>query len=100
VAPIKETRNHLLIPLLSAVLQGPYLPGEGPRSSPPGQLGINMMAQAVVNGEPGKTEEVVVCFGIIDILQVGGGWWGATDSWALLWLQRVLWGGRVVHCHH
>jgi len=48
---------------------GPYLSGEGTRGTAQGQLGINMFAQAVPNAEPAKAEEVVVCFGVIDILQ-------------------------------
>jgi hypothetical protein len=41
-------------------------------SAPQPQLGINMPALAVPNGAPDKAEEVIVCFGIIDILQVSG----------------------------
>jgi hypothetical protein len=46
-------------------------------SAPQPQLGINMPALAVPNGAPDKAEEVIVCFGIIDILQVGEGGWAA-----------------------
>ena len=66
--------------LFNAVLQGPYLSGEGTRGTAQGQLGINMFAQAVPNAEPGKAEEVVVCFGVIDILQVGR--WVGFQGWA------------------
>jgi hypothetical protein len=39
-------------------------------AAPLPQLGINMPALAVPNGGADRAEEVIVCFGIIDILQV------------------------------